>query len=83
MKEAIASGKVTVKSVADLQKELKALEHKLHNTKDNEWNENETPHTVVNKINAIKAQLRIMTPTQAIAPSVKKPSLVRKANKQK
>jgi len=54
----VPSGKITIKSVKELQAELKALQSKLDNNKN--WNEEETPHTVVDKINKIKAQLRMM-----------------------
>lgn len=71
--ENIASGKVTplteykkptdtktVKvSIESLKKELVALEKKLSDTKDNEWNEEETPHTVIDKINKLKNQIRM------------------------
>lgn len=52
------SSKVVVKSVEELQKELTTLEKRLQENKD--WDENETPHTVVEKINKIKNQLRML-----------------------
>lgn len=60
--------KIMKSHVENLQKELKALEKKLADNKD--WNENETPHTVVNRINTIKVELRKYTTSSPVKASI-------------